>query len=285
MRVKILCIVICLVNVNHLKENDIIPRYTLKGSVIILLTPERHELILQLLKQHSVVKIQDLIDVLNTSESTIRRDLTQLEQEGFLKRVHGGAARLQGKITEQSMSEKAFKNLQEKKMIAAYAAKLVEDGDSIYLDAGSTIKEMIPFLKNRDIVVVTNGLTHMTSLLEARIQTYITGGYVKEKTNALVGRGALLSLDNYRFDKCFMGVNGIHPEYGYTTADQEEAMVKSKAISLSREAFFVADDSKFSEVYFAKIADLHNASIITNYLDEEVNDLYSRKTSIKVVKE
>lgn len=285
MRVKILFIVICLVNVNHLKENDIIPRYTLKGSVIILLTPERHELILQLLKQHSVVKIQDLIDVLNTSESTIRRDLTQLEQEGFLKRVHGGAARLQGKITEQSMSEKAFKNLQEKKMIAAYAAKLVEDGDSIYLDAGSTIKEMIPFLKNRDIVVVTNGLTHMTSLLEARIQTYITGGYVKEKTNALVGRGALLSLDNYRFDKCFMGVNGIHPEYGYTTADQEEAMVKSKAISLSREAFFVADDSKFSEVYFAKIADLHNASIITNYLDEEVNDLYSRKTSIKVVKE
>jgi DeoR family transcriptional regulator, fructose operon transcriptional repressor len=285
MRVKILFIVICLVNDNHLKENDIIPRYTLKGSVIILLTPERHELILQLLKQHSVVKIQDLIDVLNTSESTIRRDLTQLEQEGFLKRVHGGAARLQGKITEQSMSEKAFKNLQEKKMIAAYAAKLVEDGDSIYLDAGSTIKEMIPFLKNRDIVVVTNGLTHMTSLLEARIQTYITGGYVKEKTNALVGRGALLSLDNYRFDKCFMGVNGIHPEYGYTTADQEEAMVKSKAISLSREAFFVADDSKFSEVYFAKIADLHNASIITNYLDEEVNDLYSRKTSIKVVKE
>jgi DeoR family transcriptional regulator, fructose operon transcriptional repressor len=250
-----------------------------------LLTPERHELILQLLKQHSVVKIQDLIDVLNTSESTIRRDLTQLEQEGFLKRVHGGAARLQRKITEQSMSEKAFKNLQEKKMIAAYAAKLVEDGDSIYLDAGSTIKEMIPFLKNRDIVVVTNGLTHMTSLLEARIQTYITGGYVKEKTNALVGRGALLSLDNYRFDKCFMGVNGIHPEYGYTTADQEEAMVKSKALSLSREAFFVADDSKFSEVYFAKIADLHNASIITNYLDEEVNDLYSRKTSIKVVKE
>lgn len=115
MRVKILFIVICLVNVNHLKENDIIPRYTLKGSVIILLTPERHELILQLLKQHSVVKIQDLIDVLNTSESTIRRDLTQLEQEGFLKRVHGGAARLQGKITEQSMSEKAFKNLQEKK--------------------------------------------------------------------------------------------------------------------------------------------------------------------------
>lgn len=285
MRVKIIFIVSCLVKVNHLKENDIIPRHTLKGSVIILLTPERHELILQLLKQHSVVKIQDLIDVLNTSESTIRRDLTQLEQEGFLKRVHGGAARLQRKITEQSMSEKAFKNLQEKKMIAAYAAKLVEDGDSIYLDAGSTIKEMIPFLKNRDIVVVTNGLTHMTSLLEARIQTYITGGYVKEKTNALVGRGALLSLDNYRFDKCFMGVNGIHPEYGYTTADQEEAMVKSKALSLSREAFFVADDSKFSEVYFAKIADLHNASIITNYLDEEVNDLYSRKTSIKVVKE
>lgn len=270
---------------NRLHYDVVRGKTTRRGSVIILLTPERHELIVQLLKQHSVVKIQELIDITNTSESTIRRDLTQLEQEGFLKRVHGGAARLQGKIKEPSMSEKAFKNVQEKKMIAAFAANLVEDGDSIYLDAGSTITEMLPFLKNRDIVVVTNGLMHLSSLLEARIQTFLTGGYVKEKTNALVGRGAILSLDHYRFDKCFMGVNGIHTEYGYTTPDQEEAMVKSKALSLSREAFFLADDSKFSEVYFSKIANLHEASIITNSLDDEVNDLYSRKTSIKVVKE
>ncbi len=258
------------------------PRYKKKGSGK-LLTPERHSLILHLLKQQNIVKIQDLVDATETSESTIRRDLTQLEQEGFLKRVHGGAARLQGKMNEPSMDEKSAKNLQEKKIIAAFAANLVEEGESIYLDAGSTVTEMIPFLKDKNIVVVTNGLMHMKELIASNIQTYLIGGYVKERTNALVGRGALLSLSQYRFDKCFMGANGVHPEFGYTTPDQEEAMVKSKAIDLSREAFFLADDSKFSEVYFSKIADIHEASIITNENDGETLNMYSKKTSIKVV--
>lgn len=250
-----------------------------------MLTPERHELILRLLKEQSVIKIQELIDLTNTSESTIRRDLTQLEEEGFLKRIHGGAVRLQGKISEPSMSEKAFKNLHEKKLVAEYAAGLVDEGDCLYLDAGSTVTELIPYLKEKDIVVVTNGLMHLSHLLENGVRTYLLGGYVKERTNALVGRGAMLSLDNYRFDKCFLGVNGIHAEFGYTTPDQEEAMVKRRALELSREAFFITDDSKFSEVFFAKIADLHEASIITNVLDEEVSEIYSSKTTIKVVKE
>lgn len=248
-----------------------------------MLTSERHSIILQLLKEKNIVKIQDLVDITDTSESTIRRDLTQLEQEGFLKRVHGGAARLQGKTSEPSMIEKSAKNLHEKRMIAAYAANLVEDGDSIYLDAGSTVTEMIPLLQHKEIVVVTNGLMHIQSLLSYNIKTYIVGGYVKNNTNALVGRSALLSLSNYRFDKCFMGTNGVHAEYGYTTPDQEEAMVKKHAIDLSREAFILADESKFSEVYFAKIAEIQDASIITNLLEAEISDKYERKTSIKVV--
>ncbi|WP_445490995.1 DeoR/GlpR family DNA-binding transcription regulator [Niallia sp. 03133] len=249
-----------------------------------MLTPERHRLILQLIKEKDTIKIQELVDRTSTSESTIRRDLTFLEQEGFLKRIHGGASRLQGKRTEPSMSEKSSKNLQEKKQIASYASSFIKDGDSIYLDAGSTVTEMIPFLEKKDIVVVTNGLMHMQPLLEKGICTYILGGLVKEKTNAIVGRGALVSLYNYRFDKCFMGVNGIHPESGYTTPDQEEAMVKKLAMELSSEAFVIADNSKFSEVYFSKIADLSDAVIITNHIEEEASEKYLRKTSIKVVK-
>ena len=249
-----------------------------------MLTPERHAIILKQLKEHNIIKIHEIMELTNTSESTIRRDLTQLEQEGFLKRIHGGAQKLQQKMNEPSMTEKSFKNLQEKKIVARFAAELVEEGESIYLDAGSTVTEMIPFLKAREIIVVTNGLMHLSQLQEAGIRTYLTGGYVKERTNALVGRGAMVSLDHYRFDKCFLGVNGIHSEFGYTTPDQEEAMVKRKAIELSREAFILADDSKFSEVYFSKIADLQEASIITNTLDEEINEIYSRKTNIKVVK-
>lgn len=248
-----------------------------------MLTPERHQLILQMIKEKPIVKIQELVDLTEASESTIRRDLTLLEEGKFLKRVHGGAARLRGKIQEPSMTEKSAKNLQEKRQIAQYAASLIEEGDSIYLDAGSTIMEMIAYLPAKDIVVVTNGLMHLPHLLERNIETYVIGGYAKPKTNAIIGRGALASLEQYRFDKCFLGVNGVHPHSGYTTPDQEEAMIKQKALSLARETFVLADDTKFSEIGFAKIADLHEAVIITNTIDEDIEGQYLSKTSIKVV--
>lgn len=249
----------------------------------ILLTLERHRLILQALKEKNVVKIQELVDITNTSESTIRRDLSQLEEQKFLKRIHGGASRLQGKLAEPSMIEKSSKNLQEKRKIAEFAASLVEEGDSIYLDAGSTIREMIEFLPIKDIAVVTNGLMHIVPLLNRGIPTYLIGGYVKPKTNAFIGRGALTGLEHYRFDKCFIGVNGIHPQFGFTTPDQEEAMVKQKALSLSREAFVLADSSKFAEISFAKITDITKAMIITNEMLDEIKEQYLDKTTIKVV--
>jgi DeoR family transcriptional regulator, fructose operon transcriptional repressor len=250
---------------------------------VVLLTPERHRLILQLLKERTIIKINEIVELTNTSESTIRRDLTLLEEGKFLKRIHGGASRLQGKLEEPSMSEKSSKNLQKKRQIAQYAACLVEEGDCIYLDAGSTITDMIEYFPTTDIVVVTNGLMHLEQLLQKGIPTYLVGGFAKLKTNAIIGRGALLSLEQYRFDKCFMGVNGIHIQFGYTTPDPEEAMVKQKAISLAREVFVLADDTKFSEIAFSKIADLHEATIITNDLDDEIEQQYISITSIKVV--
>lgn len=247
-----------------------------------LLEPERHQIILEALKKKNTVKLQELVELTNSSESTIRRDLTQLEQRKFLKRVHGGAARLQGKLQEPTMTEKSSKNLQEKQRISQFAGSLVEEGDCIYLDAGSTVFEIISFLPN-NIVVVTNGLMHVNALVEKNIKTYLIGGYLKPTTKAMIGRGALESLEKYRFDKCFIGVNGIHPQFGYTTPDQEEAMIKQLAITLSRESFVLADESKFSEIAFAKIADLSEAAIITNELEQDSKEQYFSKTKIKVV--
>jgi DeoR family fructose operon transcriptional repressor len=252
-------------------------------KVINLLTPERHQIILQLLKEKEVIKIQELVELTDTSESTIRRDLSQLEAQKFLKRIHGGASILQGKLQEASMIEKSSKNLQEKRSIARYAASLVDEGECLYLDAGSTVKEMIDYLPDKNIVVVTNGYMHVTELLKKGITTYLIGGLIKQTTNAMIGRGALSSLEHYRFDKCFLGVNGIHPDFGFTTPDQEEAVVKQKAIALSREAYILADETKFSEIAFAKIADINEAIIITNDIDEETKKQYLGKTTIKVV--
>jgi DeoR family transcriptional regulator, fructose operon transcriptional repressor len=248
-----------------------------------LLTPERHRIILQLLKDKNVIKINEIMELTESSESTIRRDLSLLEDQKFLKRIHGGASRLQGKLQEPSMIEKSSKNLQEKRLVAQYAANLVEEGDCIYLDAGSTVIEMIEFLPSKEIVVVTNGLMHLKPLLDKGISTYLIGGLAKPNTNAFIGRGAFVGLDLYRFDKCFIGVNGIHPQFGFTTPDQEEAMVKQKAISLSRETYVLADNTKFSEISFAKIADIHEATIITNDVDDETQKQYVNRTTIKVV--
>ena len=248
-----------------------------------MLTPERHRIILEHLKQKEVVKITDLVEITSASDSTIRRDLSQLEEQQYLKRVHGGASLLKSTRQEQGISERSTKNLQDKKAIAQYAANLVNDGECIYLDAGTTAYQMIPFLNQEDIVVVTNGLTHINALLENNIATYLTGGFIKSSTSALIGRGALTSIENYRFDKCFMGVNGIHSQYGYTTPDPEEALIKSAAIQQSREAFVLADSSKIGEVSFSKIVSINAANIITTETDDDLLYPFISKTSVKVV--
>ncbi len=248
-----------------------------------MITPERHRKIIEVLGEKQVATIQELVDATSSSESTIRRDLSQLQKEKKLKRVHGGASLFHQKGEELSVIEKSSKNAAEKEQIASFAAALVKNGDSIYIDAGTTTMQMIPFLKGKDITVVTNGVSHLELLLENHVPTYLTGGLVKPKTRALVGSAAQSGLNACRFDKCFMGVNGIHLEGGYTTPDPEEAAMKKLAISLSQEAYILADVTKFNEISFSKIAELREAVVITNELEEDVAYDFMEKTEVKVV--
>jgi DeoR family transcriptional regulator, fructose operon transcriptional repressor len=249
-----------------------------------LITEERHKLILDNLKEKGIIKINDLIELTNTSESTLRRDLTFLESINALKRVHGGATLLKGTFNESSYNEKLVQNIEEKTTIAKYATTLINDGDSIYLDAGTTTFEMINYMSNKDIVVVTNGLKHIDALVEKGIESYMLGGKVKLKTKAIIGTDALRNLEKFRFDKAFIGINGIHLEYGCTTPDSEEAVLKEGAIKLSRESYILADESKFGEAAFIKVCDLERATIITNTKMENY-EKYLDKTIVKVVKE
>ncbi|WP_432353029.1 DeoR/GlpR family DNA-binding transcription regulator [Sporosarcina sp. A2] len=247
-----------------------------------MLESERHHLILKLLTHNQTVRLQEIADETGSSESTIRRDLIELERQKKLKRVHGGAAKLQGKLQESTMSEKTSKNLQIKQQIGCLAASHIEEGDTVYLDAGSTVFEMIPFLPS-SIIVVTNGISHTDALLARGCKTILTGGIAKPSTKALVGRGAVHSLQHYRFDKCFLGVNGIHPDYGFTTPDEEEAQIKELAIKLSREAFILADHSKFQEVAFAKFADLPQAVVLTTSESSESLQTFPKNTKLEVL--
>lgn len=247
-----------------------------------MITEQRHQLILGLIKERGVVKISELVEAVNTSESTIRRDLNVLEKENYIKRVHGGATLIKNKVEELSYNDKINNFVEQKRKIGEFAATLVEDGDCIYLDAGTTTFEMIKYLEGKKITVVTNGLYNINELSEKGITAYIIGGKVKNTTKAVVGANALRNLENYRFDKCFIGTNGVHPTMGYTTPDTEEAILKSTAINISRKAYILADGSKFGDVSFVKISDLEKAEIITD--EVEAIEEYSKKTKIKVVK-
>ena len=249
-----------------------------------MLTVERQEKILDLIKEKHIVKLNELVEATGASESTIRRDLTELEDAKKLKRIHGGATLFQKKRIEPTVAEKSAKNSHEKRQIAQFASTFVEKGDCIFLDAGTTTVEMIPFLKEKQVVVVTNGLSNVVELVEAGIETHVVGGQVKPGTKAFIGRSAIETLETFRFDLAFLGTNGITFDDGCTTPDPQEAFVKAYAKRRSRQSYVLADHTKYGELSFAKFAEIDEVTLITSsFLEKNILDKYREITDIKVV--
>ncbi|HLR60876.1 MAG TPA: DeoR/GlpR family DNA-binding transcription regulator [Lentibacillus sp.] len=244
-----------------------------------MLTEERHQVIVDLLKQDGIVKSQHLMDVISCSESTVRRDLDQLEDAGQLIRIHGGAKRTYQLGEELTASEKSFKNTQSKELIGKMAAELVENNDVIFIDAGTTTFAMLPYLRTKQITVVTNGIQHASLLTDQGVETYVPGGKIKPSTKAIIGSQSLNELKNYRFDKTFLGMNGIDLAFGCTTPDPEEAALKQMAYQQAAAGFLLADQSKWNKVNFAKVCELEDVTIVTDTLTDHLQH-YQDKTTI-----
>ncbi|MBF7017681.1 DeoR/GlpR family DNA-binding transcription regulator [Staphylococcus durrellii] len=237
-----------------------------------MITEKRHELILNELAKKDFLSLQELIDNIGCSASTIRRDLSKLQQLGKLTRLHGGATLNQSVVIEPNLIDKRSQNLQEKKEIAQVASGLIEDNDCVFLDAGSSTLEMIPFITSNQVTVVTNGLTHVEELIKNGIKTITIGGQVKSNTFATVGPSAIETLGRYRFDKAFIGINGIDVKYGLTTPDDQEAFVKKYALKQALNKFVVADTSKFNKVFFTNVSIDQDVSIISSEQVEQVEN-------------
>ncbi|WP_350346581.1 DeoR/GlpR family DNA-binding transcription regulator [Heyndrickxia faecalis] len=245
-----------------------------------MLAEERYQIILRHLQEKHIVKVQELVNLLNASESTVRRDLQDLEAMNLLRRIHGGASLLQRRSEEPDMETKTLKNVQQKRIIAQLAAKMINDNDCIYLDAGTTTLEMIPYIEGNNVIVVTNGLPHVEALVEKKIKSYLLGGMMKRTTRAVIGSVAMQTLNSFRFDKAFLGANGVDPEMGFTTPDPEEALIKRRAKELSEQCYVLADSSKFQEVAFCKMFDISEASIITDELPDSLKSSILSKTKV-----
>lgn len=234
-------------------------------GVMKVLTEERKTYLLQQIEKEGFIKNTEMAEQLKTSISTVRRDLQELENDGLIRRIHGGAQRITPLMREDSILEKATQHPVEKQKIAQYAARYIEQGDVIFLDAGSTTFEMIPFLHDLSITVVTNSVIHAAALAEQQITTIVLGGLIKPDTKAIINTTAFEQLQSLRFDKCFIGTNSITAQFGYATPDIEEAHIKQLAIQNSQQSFVLADHSKFKKSSFVHFAQLSAARIITDY--------------------
>lgn len=250
-----------------------------------MLTDERYQAILATLEENKIIKVQELIQLLDASESTIRRDLQELENQNLLQRVHGGAKKMQQLAFEPNMVEKTKHYSAEKKAIAHYAASLIRPKDVLFIDAGTTTMAMISEIPYTDsITVVTNSVKHAALMIDRQIETIILGGAIKLSTNAVRGTFANDQLKQLRFNKSFMGMNGAHLEAGFTTPDPEEAAIKRIAITQSDKSYVLIDHSKFQETSFAKVADLSSADIICDDCPASYHPQFNSLTKIKEVK-
>lgn len=247
-----------------------------------MLAEERFTLILDLLARQRTATVQELCEALNASESTIRRDLNELDKLGKVNKVHGGATLpdSQFRADEPTMAAKEELAVAQKQSIALAAVELIQPEDFIFLDAGSTTLAVArclsgPALKAR---YVTNGVAHARLLAQKGCRVFLPGGLLRPETEAIIGAAALVTLQQYNFTKAFLGANGVAPEAGFTTPDPEEAAVKAAALRRAREGWFLVDDSKFAKVYPAVIADLHGGAILTNRCP---NPKYRQFTLIK----
>ncbi|MEZ3443860.1 MAG: DeoR/GlpR family DNA-binding transcription regulator [Lachnospiraceae bacterium] len=247
-----------------------------------MLTEERHSIIIDTVNRKKNVELNELCELLDTSESTVRRDLSILHDKGVLVKVRGGAIAVDDSFTslEQNVDEKAVLYVREKEAIARYAASLIEDGDFVFIDAGTTTEKMIDFIPARQVTFVTNAFVHAKRLAQRGFKVFLPAGEIKLSTEAIIGASCVLSLDQYNFTKCFMGVNGISVTGGFSTPDPNEASVKAAVINNSHTAYILADHSKFDKTSSVKFAYLNKCRIITDRLEDKK---YLSETSVKEV--
>lgn len=231
-----------------------------------MLTENRYEKILELVNENGSVTVAEICEKLEVSESTARRDIVALDQSQRLQKVFGGAISLEHTVVslEPTVAQKLKVNEEEKRLIAQKAAELIESGDCIYLDAGTTTGYMIDYITERNITIVTNSITHVKGLVEKGFKVILVGGEVKVTTEAIVGTQAMKMIETFNFTKGFFGTNGVTAKAGFTTPDASESVVKETAMKRCRDCYVLADHDKFDVISPVTFAKYSEATIITD---------------------
>ena len=247
---------------------------------------ERSQQILEALReaegQERLMTLQELQEKLRTSRSTVRRDLNTLANEGEIVLLRGGGVKLKTGSHETPYNSRKLINIHEKEKIARYAANLVKDGETIYLDAGTTVNCMCKYLKNKHITIVTTSASITKEMQEPTIKCIIVGGELLWTTESMVGPMTDQELSRLYFDKAFIGVSGFSAEAGFSTPDPREARKKQIVRRNARETYVLADSTKSGKITMCKIFDLDEVKVIcdnlTPVLEESENCILAVET-------
>lgn len=236
-----------------------------------MLTKQRHEEMINIIRERGSITTNEMAKILGISESTARRDINFLADTGKVIKVYGGAMFDPQDVDtqEDSFEQRMDINATEKGKAAEKALELITPDDFIYIDAGTTTKYIADNFNMNGVRIVTNGIEHARILASKGNEVVLVGGNVKISTDAIVGTLAVNTLDKYHFTKGFFGTNGISPKAGYTTPDINEALVKKAAMQKCSKSFIVCDSSKFNTISAVTFASFREATIVTNLCPAE----------------
>jgi len=228
---------------------------------------DRHERILQILKDKKKVKVQYLSEVLNTSTVTIRKDLKLLEAKKLLFRVHGGASLEQPFVNDKHINEKEFIHAKEKDAIGREAARIISEDQFIIIASGTTVLALARHINpHNKITIVTSALNVALELLKKEnVEILQLGGYIRDTSYSVIGHYSELILKEIACSKLFLSVDGLDLEYGLSTSNGLEAHLNQQMIEASKEVVVLLDSSKFGKKSFGRICGLE-------YVDRIITD-------------
>lgn len=250
-------------------------------------TVDRRDRIIHKIQNEGSVRVDELSEEFDVSAVTIRNDLDFFEERGLIHRTYGGALLRNNVYTDPSLEEKQKINMEEKGRIGKYAAGLIKDGESIILDSGTTTREIALRLKEKkNLTLLTNAINIAIELAGvSNLHLMLTGGVLRNKSYSLVGPEAERTMQNYYFDKLFLGVDGMDFSHGLTTSNPQEAQLNRMMVDRSNKVIAVTDASKFGRHSFSYICDL--TPIGTIITDKSISEEYEqglKKRDIDVVK-
>ncbi|MBJ7881988.1 DeoR/GlpR family DNA-binding transcription regulator [Gelidibacter salicanalis] len=245
---------------------------------------KRHQTILEKLAKEKHLEVLDLCEILNVSAVTIRKDLRSLEEKGLLFRTHGGASLENPYINEKAIGEKEKISVEEKNGIAACAAQLIDENDSIMIASGTTVQALSKFIKPKHkLTVITSSLYVVMHLIhDKNIEILQLGGYIRHSSGSVIGSYAEHILNNISCSKLFLGVDGLNLDFGLSTTNLEEAQLNRKMLASAQKIIVLADSSKFGKKSFAKICDFDQIhELIT---DKGLSQILKKKIEEKGIK-